>query len=142
MCKIMARRWEEFDEPGTPKIAKLHVSMSPTGNILLSRNTYEAMDEPTHVVMLWENDTDSIGLRSVPPQTVNAFQLYATNRSGAYRFHALRFMIKHEIQLDYTVRFPTAAIEDGVLLLELKYRVRSPRFVRPLPPRTGWKKKG
>jgi len=46
-------------------------------------------------------------------------------------------MVKYEIQLDYTVRFPTATIEDGVLLLELKYRVRSPRFVRPLLPRTG-----
>jgi|CXWL01.1.fsa_nt_gi hypothetical protein len=46
------------------------------------------------------------------------------------------------IRLDYTIpRFPTATIEDGVLILELKYRVRSPRAVRPLPPRTGWKVK-
>ena len=138
----MARRWEEFDEPGTPRIAKLHVSMSPTGNMLIGRNAYEALQQPTHAVMLWDGETDTIGIRPVPPRTLNAFQLYATNRSGAYRFHALRFMVKYEIQLDYTVRFPTATIEDGVLLLELKYRVRSPRFVRPLPPRTGWKVKG
>ena len=137
----MARTWEEFDEPGTPKIARLHVSMSPTGNMLISRNAYEALQRPTHVVMLWDGETDTIGIRPVPPRTVNAFQLYDSGRSGAYRFHALRFMVKHDIRLQYTVRFPTATIEDGVLLLELKYRVRSPRFVRPLPPRTGWKVK-
>ena len=50
-------------------------------------------------------------------------------------------MVKYNIQLKYTVRFPTARIEDGILLLELKYRVRSPRDVRRLPPRTGWKVK-
>ena len=109
--------------------------------MMISRNAYEAMGRPTHVVMLWDGETDTIGIRSVPPRTLNGFQLYAMNRSGAYRFHALRFMVKHDLQLDYTVRFPTATIEDGVLLLELKYRVRSPRFVRPLPPRTGWKVK-
>ena len=108
---------------------------------MLSRNAYEALGEPTHVEMLWEGDTDTIGLRSVPPRTLHAFKLYDSRRSGAWRFHALRFMVKHDLQLDYTVRFPTATIEDGVLLLELKYRVRSPRFVRPLPPRTGWKVK-
>ncbi len=137
----MARSWEEFADPGTPRIAKLHVSMSPTGNVLISRNAYEALQRPTHVVMLWDAETDTVGIRPVPPRTINAFQLYYSGRSGAYRFHVLRFMVKYELQLDYIVRFPTATIEDGVLLLELKYRVRSPRFVRPLPPRTGWKVK-
>ncbi len=103
--------------------------------MMLSRNAYEALGQPTHVVMLWEGETDTVGIRPVPPQTVNAFELYYSGRSGAYRFHAMRFLLKHDIRLDYTVRFPTAAIEDGVLLLELKYRVRSPRFVRPVPPR-------
>ncbi len=133
----MARDWEEFAEPGTPRLAELHVSMSPSGNIMLSRNAYDALGKPTHVVLLWDADTNTIGIRTVPPRTLNAFRLYDSKRSGAYRFHVLRFMVKYEIQLDYTVRFPTAVIEDGVLLLELPYRVRSPRFVRPLPPRKG-----
>lgn len=137
----MARKWEEFSDPGTPRIAKLHVSMSPTGNMMVSRNAYEALGNPSHVVMLWEDETSTIGLRPVPPRTLNAFKLYDSGRAGAYRFHALRFITKHDIRLDYTVRFPTAVIEDGVLLLELKYRVRSPRFVRPMPPRTGWRRK-
>ena len=138
----MARRWEEFDEPGTPRIAKLHVSMSPTGTMIISRNAYEALQRPTHVVMLWDGETDAVGIRPVPPRTINAFKLYDMHRSGAYRFHALRFLVKYDIKLDYTIRFPTATIEDGVLILELRYHVRSPRFVRPLSPRTGWKKKG
>lgn len=107
------------------------------GTMLLSRNAYEALGRPGHVVMLWDGESDTIGLRPVPPRTLNAFRLYDAGRSGAYRFHALRFVTKYEIKLEYTVRFPTAAIEDGVLLLELKYRVRSPRYVRPLPPRKG-----
>jgi len=137
----MTRKWIEFDDPGTPRIAKLHVSISPTGGMNLSRNAYEALGKPSHVVMLWDADTETIGLRPVPPRTLNAFQLYDSGRSGAYRFHALRFVEKHKIKLDFTVRFPTARIEDGVLILELNQGVRSPRFVRPLPPRTGWKVK-
>ena len=137
----MARIWEEFSDPGTPRIAELHVSMSPSGNMLLSRNAYEALGKPTHVVMLFEEETSTMGIRPVPPRTLNAFQLYDSGRSGAHRFHALRFVNKHDIRLAYTIRFPTASIEDGVLVLELKYRVRSPRAVRPLPPRTGWKVK-
>jgi len=122
----MARRWEEFSEPGAARIAKLHVSISPTGTILVSRNALEALRRPTHVVLLWDGETDTIGIRSVPPRTVNAFQLYPST-SGERRMHARRFLLKHEIALDYTVRFPTAIIEDDILILELKYRVRSPR---------------
>lgn len=111
--------------------------MSPQGSILVSRNAYEALDKPSHVVLLWDGETDTIGIRPVPPPTVNALRLYDSGRSGAYHFHALRFLTKYKIRLNYTVRFPTAAIEDGVLLLELRHRVRSPRAVRPLPPRKG-----
>ena len=133
----MARRWEEFADPGAARIAELHASMSPTGTMLLSRKAYDALGQPGHVVMLWDGETDTVGIRPVPPRTLNAFRLYATNRSGAYRFHALRFLLKYDIRLDYTIRFPTAVIEDGVLLLELRYRVRSPHAVRPMPPRVG-----
>ena len=137
----MGRKWEEFDDPGTPRIAKLHVSMSPYGTMNVSRNAYEALGKPSHVVMLWESDTAAIGLRPVPPETTNAFRLYDSGRSGAHRFHALRFVLKHKISLQYTVRFPTAHIENGVLVLDLDKIVRSPRAVRPVPPRTGWKVK-
>lgn len=137
----MARDWEEFDEPSTPRIADLHVSLSPTGTFLISRKAHEALGNPTHVVLKVEKATGTIGIQPVPPSTLNGFKLYDSGRAGAYRFHALRFMVKYKIELQYTVRFPTARIEDGILLLELKYKVRSPRAVRPLPPRAGWKKR-
>ena len=127
----MARKWEEFDDPGTPRAAEMNVSMAPGGRVLLSRNAYEALKRPTHVVLLWEGDNDTVGVRPVPPQTFNAFRVYPTHRSGAHRFHALRFLKKYDIRLDYTVRFPTATIEDGVLILELPYRVRSPHGIQP-----------
>ena len=127
----MARKWEEFNEPANSKLADLHVSLSPAGQVFLSRRAYEAMGSPSHVVLLWEDETSTIGIRSVPPRTKNAFQLYPTFLSGSYRFHTLRFLRKHDIQLDYTVRFPTAFVEDGVLLLELQYRVRSHHGVQP-----------
>ena len=136
----MPRVWEEFDEPSTPRIADLHVSLSPAGCFMLSRNAYEALGSPTHIVLKVEHATGTIGIQPVPPATKNAFKLYDSGRAGAYRFHALRFMVKYKLELKYTVRFPTARIEDDILLLELKHKVRSPRAVRPLPPRTGWKK--
>ncbi|MFN0279550.1 MAG: hypothetical protein ACKVRN_13290 [Pyrinomonadaceae bacterium] len=126
----MSRKWEEFTEPGTAKIAELHVSMQPKGTIMLSRRAHEALGKPDHVVMLWESETDTIGLRSVPPRTLNAFRVYRMDHRGTARFHAQRFLQKYDIRLDQTVRFPTATIEDGVLLLELPYRIPSPRRVQ------------
>ena len=102
----MARRWEEFADPGTPSIAELHVSMSPKGNIHLSRRSFEALGCPSHVVMLWDSDKDTAGILPVPPRTVNAFRVYPTHRSGAHRFHAQRFLKKYDIRLDYGVRSP------------------------------------
>ncbi len=131
----MARDWEEFDEPSTPRIADLHVSLSPKGDFLVSRNAHEALGTPTHIVLKVEKKTSTIGIQPVPPSTKNAFKLYDSKRSGAFRFHALRFVVKYKLDLPYTVRFPTARMEEGILLLELKYKVRSPRAVRPLPPR-------
>ena len=127
----MARKWKEFDDPGTPRIAELHVSMSRKGNIHLSRRAFEALDSPSHVVLLFESETDTVGILPVPPQTVHAFRVYPTHRSGAHRFHAQRFMKKYDIRLDYGVRFPTARIEDGVLILEIPHRVRSPHGIQP-----------
>lgn len=126
----MARKWEKFTEPGTPKIAALHVSIQPSGTIMLSRRTHEAMESPTHIEMLWEGETSTIGLRSVPPRTLHAFRVYRMDARGNQRLHAQRFMDKYDIRIEQTVRFPTAAIEDGVLLLELPYRVPSPKRVR------------
>jgi hypothetical protein len=126
----MARKWEKFTEPGTARIAELHVSMQPKGTIMLSRRTHEAMECPTHVEMLWEEETSTIGLQSVPPRTLHAFRVYRMDARGNQRFHAQRFIDKHDIRIEQTVRFPTAAIEDGVLLLELPYRVPSPKRVR------------
>ncbi|MBK8467032.1 MAG: hypothetical protein IPL32_14520 [Chloracidobacterium sp.] len=126
----MARKWEKFTEPGTPKIAKLHVSMQPSGTVMLSRRAYEAIESPTHIEMLWEDETCTIGLRSVPERTLHAFRVYRMDHRGTARFHAQRFIDKHDIRVEQTVRFPTAAIEDGVLVLELAYRVPSPRRAR------------
>jgi len=138
----MSRNWEEFDDPGTPRIAELHASISPHGTVLISRNTFQALGCPSHVVMLWESSTETIGIRPVPPGTLNAFKVYDMGLSGAQRFHALRFITKYDLDLTFTVRFPTARIESGVLVLELANRIRSPRPVRPLPPRLGRKVKG
>ena len=126
----MARKWDEFSEPGSPRSVELHVSMQPTGTILLSRRAHEALDSPTHVVLSLEHETDTVGIRPVPPRTTNAFLVYPMGRYGTARLHAKRFCDKHEIRLDQTIRFPTAAVEDGVLLLEFRYHVPSPRRVR------------
>src|SRR4051812_31703202 len=83
---IMARKWEEFDEAGAARISPLHVSLSPKGQVFLSGRAYEALEKPTHVVMLWEEETSTIGIRAAPERATNAFQLYPTHLSGSYRF--------------------------------------------------------
>jgi len=132
----MAHRWTEFTEPGPTHTEELYCSLSQTGRLTLSRKTHEAFGEPLYIVLLYDDYTDSIGLRHAHPGTVNAYRLQPTGGYGAVMTSIGRFMRKKDLRLDHTCRFPTAHIDDNVLVLDLHTRVPAH------PGGRGKKKKG
>jgi len=124
----MERDWEEYGKGPRRHWDKLYASLNWRGDIVFNRLVHEALGKPTHVVLLLERRTGTIGLRPCEPDAENAFRV-RHNGSGSSRLvHCSSFLNEKGIKTELTTSFPTARIEHNVLLLELKYRV--PAIVR------------
>lgn len=120
----MARDWEEYGKgPRTHHVDKLYASLSWRGDIVFNRMVFEGLERPTHVVLLFERRTGTIGLRPVEPDAENAFRVRHNGHGTGRLVHCSSFLNEKGVKVERTVSFPTARIEHGVLILELKYRV-------------------
>lgn len=119
----MSRKWIEYSEPAPVGREELYVSLRPEGRMTFSEKTYKAVGEPAQVVLLWDPEGDAIGVRPASRNAVNAFTLQRAGRHGARLISCGRFLRKHDLRLDHTVRFPMAHVEDGILILDLHTRV-------------------
>ena len=132
----MEGKWVEFEEGPCQTGDGRYVSMSPIGEILINRHTYAEMNKPEAVVMLFNEEAGSIGLRPASPLMPNAFPLKNKGRCGHHLIRAKPFITKYDIRIDATVRFRSAVVEDGMLILDLRQMVFSRRT-----PRAGSKRR-
>lgn len=124
----MARNWKEFNEgPAMTSPNAIYASLNHRGDIVINRQAFAELKEPQAVILLFDPDTDTIGLRPANPLISNAFRVSAKGNCGHRLITARTFTRKYDFRVDGTVRFPTAAIEDGVLVLELRNRVKVDR---------------
>jgi hypothetical protein len=120
----MARDWEEYGKgPRSHRGDKFYASLNWRGDIVFNNLLYEGLGKPTHVVLLLERRTGTIGLRPVEPDAENAFRVRRNGRGTSRLVHCSSFLNEKGIKTERTTSFPTARIEHNVLLLELKYRV-------------------
>ena len=131
----MERKWKEFADSPPRSFNGLYVSVNSIGVIVLNRRTFDALGSPQAVLLLYDEDRLTIGLRPVSPIMPNAFPLVKRGGSGNRIVRALAFLKAHQISLGYTVRFLNAEIEDGILILDLNMTARATQS-----PRTGWRK--
>lgn len=117
----MPRNWIEFDDGPIKAVeGESYASMNKEGEILVNAHAYDEMGCPEAVVLLFEPDTDTIGLKPASRLTPNAFNLTPKGRSGHRRIWATAFAKRNDIRLDTTVRFRTPAVEDGIFVLSLR----------------------
>ncbi|MBK9214065.1 MAG: hypothetical protein IPM59_00465 [Chloracidobacterium sp.] len=117
--------WVEFTEAPVRESSrdKIYASLNERGNFLLNRKGYDELERPAAVVLLIDVQRSAIGIRPAAPGAVNAIKVRKKGIADNWLVHAWRFVRKHDIRIKGTVKFPTARIEHGVLILELKYRV-------------------
>ena len=115
----MARDWIKFDEPLPHERNEIYVSMNYLGELVMNRHTFETLGRPEGAFMLYDPDTDSIGIEKTEPLMPNAFKVKPKSDCGGAYIRAKPFCAKHEIKYDGTVRFLDTKIEDGVLVLNL-----------------------
>src|SRR2546422_209846 len=117
----MQRNWMEFDE-GPLKAAadETYASMNQEGEIIVNAHAFNEMGRPEAVVLLFDPDTDTIDLKPASRLMPNAFAVRKKGESGHRKIGATRFAKRHDIRLEGTVRFRTAAVEDGIFVLSLR----------------------
>ena len=120
----MARKWVELGEgPKKAWKGEIYASINYRSEIVINRKAFEDMDKPEAVVMLFDEDECTIGLRPASTATINAYRLKPKGSSGHRVVNARPLVRKHDIRVKGTDRFRTACLEDGILVLDLRNRV-------------------
>jgi hypothetical protein len=118
----MKRSWEKCPRGEMPgRWAAPYVTMNPEGEIVLSRYTHEAMKGPDAYVLLFDRQTNTIGLNPSSARSPDAYPAHARGKHGGRVVRAYRLMQRFRVEIPETVRFVRPEIdEDGVLLLDLR----------------------
>ncbi len=122
------RRWERTPRSvGRPgRWSSLYASLTRQGSLSLSRLTFERLGEPEAVLLLYERETETIGIDPAKLTDVDAFPVRPKPNKPGRVIHAVRLLREWGIPLDHGVWFPTVSIDqDGVLILDLKETRRS-----------------
>jgi hypothetical protein len=123
----MSRKWKEFGigPKGSTK-DRIHVSLSKDGNFRLNKKALEELGSPAALKLMFER-TSTIGLAATSPDMPNAYSTNYKEKGAGARFCCREFLKTNKIPFDVAVTFPTARIEENVLLLEIKYRTPLPK---------------
>ena len=117
----MIERWTEFQgSPNRVDSDGLRVTLNARGTLLLNNRTFEAMDTPSAVQLLFEENRNIIGLRAADPRLHNAFPVKQKDKQSNRLVHASPFCKHHGIKVKRTVLFNNVDMtNDGILKLEL-----------------------
>lgn len=101
--------------------AALYVTMNPKGRIMMSRVTYERLDEPAAFTILFDDVNNRIGLQPTVLSGRDAYRVCLATPRGGRVVHAYRLIQDEGIRLPMTIQFEDPEInEDGILVLDLR----------------------
>lgn len=99
----------------------MYVTMNPSGEIAMSRFTYERMGEPKAFVLLFDASNNRIGLKPAALTTRNAYPARVHGPRGGKKVRGFRLMSEFQIDIKQTLHFKDAHLdEDGTLILDLR----------------------
>ena len=125
-------RWTEFKETAARRFPdKLYATINSKGEFVINLNTYVLLNKPQAVVLLYDRETRTIGVKPSHVEVPNA--ILVRRRHDRYNrvFRCKPFLVKHGIDIQQTVQFPTAVIDTaGILILNLREMVLSTHMPR------------
>lgn len=100
---------------------QLYATINPKGEFVVNLHTYVRMNEPEAVILLYDPETRTIGIRPSRIEIPHAIVV----RTRHSRYNKVKrskpFLTANEIEVKRTLQFPTADIDnEGVLVLNLK----------------------
>ena len=99
----------------------MYASLSPDGDIVISRYTHEQLGAPDSYLLLYDRERNVIGMRPARLAVEkNAYPARVRGRHGGRRIRGYRLCREFGIQVDKTVRFHRCQMDNsGVLILDL-----------------------
>jgi hypothetical protein len=124
--------WDEFKETATRRFTdRLYVTLSLKGDFVVNMHTFIKMNEPEAVVLLYDKNTRTIGVKRSRIDVPNAIVVHTRHARYNKVFRSKKFLAKHDIVLKNTMQFPTAVIDtDGVLILNLREMIAAVHMTR------------
>jgi len=121
----MKSLWKIIERDGKMgKWAVPYVTLSPVGDILLTRVTWEKSGSPAAYLIMFDETNQRIGLKATGAGIKNAYRAYKTGNAGSKRLICRRLLIEHGIKLKYGIRFTDIEIDqDGFITLDLRTAV-------------------
>lgn len=118
----MKRNWKEIPADGKrAQWAGIYVTMNSKGTIVMNRAAHEMLDSPAAFNLLYDPPNNVIGLKPTGERMKNAYPANRSGRHGGRKIAAYRLMVDCSLQIDQTLEFPDAEIdEDGTLILNLR----------------------
>jgi hypothetical protein len=111
---------------------EIRSSINPTGEITFDIKTFRKMGEPQAIVMLYEESTRTIGLKPAHPDAANAVLVRVRHARSNRVVRSAPFLRENGIVIETSLRIPYPALEDNVLILDLRTAVKCGKG--------GWKK--
>ncbi|NOT48493.1 MAG: hypothetical protein HOP17_12180 [Acidobacteria bacterium] len=128
----MIRYWTKFNgRANDSRVGKMRVTINNRNVIMMNRQAYEALGDPTAVELMFDQMFNRIGIKAIRRDAPNAF-LIKTQLKGTYRrINAAPFCHHFDLKFDKTRLFVSPRIQpDGVLELDLAETVMIGRGAR------------
>jgi hypothetical protein len=117
--------WKVIERDGKKgKWALPYVSLSPDGEIRVTRVAWEQSGSPEAYLVMFDDRNQRIGLKGTVLGAKNAYKTYKSGTAGSRTLSCNRMLVEHGIKLEHGIRFTDIEIQqDGFIILDLRTAV-------------------
>jgi hypothetical protein len=116
----MRRNWVVIEHRQPNRWGVQYASINTEGIIQINRRVMESLGEPESVFLMYDTDSQTIGIKAARRTDRHTFPLRKRGRHGGRIVRAYQLLKEFNIKLTSTLRFTETSIENGILLLDLK----------------------
>ncbi len=118
--------FERFNRTTTPTPKRPFVTVQRRGNLSFNRSTFELLDEPEALELLFSKANQVIGLKAAPPEEPYAFPVKPVpgrspeSKPPNYMVSCVSFMNHYGIERSVSRRYLVERRDDGIVTVDLK----------------------
>jgi hypothetical protein len=121
----MKRNWVVIEHRQPNRWGVKYASINPDGVIQINRRTLETLGEPDSVILMYDTESQTIGIKPARSFDRNTFPLRKKGKHGGRIVRAYQLLKEFNIKLTATLKFAETTIENGILLLDLKKTIKA-----------------